>query len=502
MQNIIRFNNVSKNFGGTEALKNVNFTIRQGEIHALVGENGAGKSTLMNILAGLFLQDKGDITYQDKTVRISSPHISRSLGIATVFQELRNCGNLSIAENIFLGREIIKGIFMDYTSINDRARQVVADYDLDIDVKTPMNKLSVAQMQLVEIAKAIDLKANVLILDEPTSALTINETKKLFDNVRRLKENGVTIIFISHRLEEVFEISDRISVLRNGEYLGTFNIDETNTEEIIKLIAGKELIQEYLVQSKDNRVFSVPILTVKDLSHRPVIDNISFDLYEGEILGFYGLQGSGRTELLETVFGLRKRDSGSVLVDGKDDLKPAVPTSIRNKIGMITEDRKLSGVFFNMDVNDNIAVIHGNDIAKGGFINTSSVNEMTHSYIKKLSIKCSSSKQMIGNLSGGNQQKVVLARCLSMNPRIILLDEPTRGVDVGAKAEIYELLKNLRENDNRSLIIVSSELPEIILLCDRVIVMKNGRITGELKGKEIQEETVLQLAFNEPVYSM
>jgi ABC-type sugar transport system ATPase subunit len=325
----------------------------------------------------------------------------------------------------------------------------------------------------------------------------VNETKKLFDNVRRLKGNGVTIVFISHRLEEVFEISDRISVLRNGEYLGSYNIDETNTEEIVKLIAGKELVREYALQKKEMRDYSDTVLSVKNLTYRPVIEDVSFELKKGEILGFYGLQGSGRTELLETVFGIRRKDSGSVRVNGVEETKPSARASIRSRVGMLTEDRKLSGVFFNMDVNDNIAVIHDKDIQRGGFINTGYVNSLTTSYIEKLNIKCSGLYQMVGNLSGGNQQKVVLARCLSTDPQILLLDEPTRGVDVGAKAEIYELLKGLRENDNQSLIIVSSELPEIILLCDRVIVMKNGRITGELKGDEIREEQILQFAFNE-----
>ena len=497
MTDIIKFQSVNKHFGGTRALIDVSFGIKQGEIHALVGENGAGKSTLMNILAGLFLQDSGEIVFKGETVKIYNPHVSRSMGIATVFQELKNCANLTITENIFLGREKIKGIFMDYAAMNEYAAEVLESYGLEIDVKTQMSKMSVAQMQLVEIAKAIDLKADVLILDEPTSALTVNETKKLFDNVRRLKESGVTTIFISHRLEEVFEISERISVLRNGEYLGTYEKEKTNTDEIIKLIAGKELVREYMQQKKETRDFADTVLSVRNLTYKTLIKDISFDLKQGEILGFYGLQGSGRTELLETVFGIRKRDSGSISVNGKEQKKLSSRTSIRNKMGMMTEDRKLSGIFFNMDLNDNIAVIHDKDIQRGGFINSNLVVNMTRKYVEKLSIKCSGLFQMVANLSGGNQQKVVLARCLSTDPKILLLDEPTRGVDVGAKAEIYELLKSLRENDNRSLIIVSSELPEIILLCDRVIVMRNGQVTGELKGEEIREEKILQYAFSE-----
>ncbi len=498
MDDIIRFSNVSKNFGGTKALSGVSLSIRAGEVHALMGENGAGKTTLMNILSGLFTQDAGSVSYKGREVKITSPHVSRQLGIATVFQELKNCENLTVAENIFLGREKTKGIFMDYAGMNESARKIVAAYGLGVDVRTPIKKLSVAQMQVVEIAKAIDLKADVLILDEPTSALTVNETQKLFENMRRLKENGVTIIYISHRMEEIFEVADRISVLRNGGFLGTFEKGETSKDEIINLIAGKELAKEYTAQKKELKPLGGAVMSVRELSRKPYVDGVSFELHKGEILGLYGLQGSGRTELIETVFGLYKKDGGGVSFFGNEVLKASAKNSINSRIGMMTEDRKLTGIFFNMDINDNIAIIHGSDITRGGMINTRMVNGITKEYIGRLSIKCSGIKQPIGNLSGGNQQKVVLSRCLSTNPEILLLDEPTRGVDVGAKAEIYELLKELRDKNGVSLLVVSSELPEIILLCDRVIVMKNGRVTGELRGDEIREDAILSCAFNEP----
>lgn len=497
MGDIINFKNVSKKFGGVNALTDVSFSIQKGRVHAIVGENGAGKSTLMNILSGIFQQDSGVVEYKGQETRILNPHNARMLGIATVYQELKNCQNLSVAENIFLGREEKKGIVADWKSMNEKAENILKSYGMDIGVKTQLKKLTVAQMQLLEIAKAIDLHADVLILDEPTSALTINETKKLFHNVKRLKEEGVTTLFISHRLEEVFEIADEISVLRNGSYLGTFAVDNITIDEVIRLIAGRELIAEYTKQTKQEKHFNKKVLEVKNLSLGKTVKNLSFDLYEGEILGFYGLQGSGRTELMESVFGIRNKTGGEVSIFNRKQKKLSAHNSIRNRIAMLTEDRKLSGLFFNMDINDNIAVIHDRDIVKAGFIDTKRVSGITNEYIQKLSIKCSSLKQKVVNLSGGNQQKVIISRCLSTNPEIMIMDEPTRGVDVGAKAEIYEILKSLREKENKSIIVVSSELPEIILLCDRVVVMNNGVITGELKSSDINEEAILQFAFNE-----
>ncbi|MEG1393749.1 MAG: sugar ABC transporter ATP-binding protein, partial [Christensenellaceae bacterium] len=451
MEEIIKFDHVSKHFGGVKALTDVTLSIKKGQVHALLGENGAGKSTLMNILSGLFLQDSGKIIYKGKETKFLNPHVSRAIGIATVFQELKNCENLTVTENIFLGREEKKGIVVDWTTMNKKAKKILESYGLDIDVKTTLSKLTVAQMQLIEIAKAIDLNADVLILDEPTSALTINETSKLFDNIRKLKEKGVTIIFISHRLEEVFQISDELSVLRNGKFLGTFDAKEMTVDEIIKLIAGKELASTYS-NTLEKKMLSEKVLEVKNVSRGSVVKNASFDLHKGEILGFYGLQGSGRTELMELVFGIQKKDSGEIRAYGKELTKISTKNSIKNKIGMLTEDRKLSGVFFHMDINDNIAIIHDRDITKAGLIDTKRVNTLTNSYIKKLSIKCSSMKQLVGNLSGGNQQKVIISRCLSTQPDIIIMDEPTKGVDVGAKAEIYEILKNLREKENKSMI--------------------------------------------------
>lgn len=498
MADIIKFENIDKRFGGVHALDDVSFTIGEAEVHAIVGENGAGKSTLMNILSGIITPDSGEVIYNGKPVHINSPHAAHELGIGTVFQDLKVCENLSITENLFLGKEYSRKGFPDWKRMNAKAKTIMAEYGLDfLDVTVPLNTLTVAQMQMVEIAKAISMDVKVLILDEPTSSLTVRETRKLFDNIRMLKKNGVTILFISHRTEEIFEISDRLSVLRNGQYLGTYATTEICADEMVALIAGKELAAEYQKKVVEDVDYLTKVLEVQHLKRGKVVDDVSFDLYKGEILGFYGLQGSGRTEVIETLFGLEKADEGTVKVRGKEVSIKSGKESIKMGIGMIPEDRKLDGIFAKMHVRDNIAVIHDNKITKAlGFLKNKAMAAMTEEYIAKLSIKTDGQTQNINKLSGGNQQKVVISRCLSAGPDIILMDEPTRGVDVGAKAEIYEILKDLRINEGKSIVLISSELPEIISLSDRVIVMRNGHIAGELRGDEIGEESILQCAFN------
>ena len=498
MQQIIQFNHISKNFGGVHALSNVSFGITTGEVHAIVGENGAGKSTLMNLLAGIFPPDSGEIMYKRKKVRFNNPAEARGMGIATVHQELRNCPNLTVSENIFLGRELTKGMVMDYRSMNQKAEQILDNYGFAANVQLPMQKLSVAQMQIVEIAKAIDLNADVLILDEPTSALTYNETEKLFTNIRKLRQNGVTILFISHRLEEIFQISDCISIMRNGKYLDTFATDAVTPKQVVKEIAGKELIAQYdAIKKRKVQEKEKVVLSVEKLSGPPMVHNVNFFLYEKEILGIYGLQGSGRTDLLETVFGVAKRKTGSIRIHNNELTKGTPREAINHKMCMLTEDRKLTGVFYNMDIRDNIAIIHDKNITQRGVISPKKTDALSKKYIAQLLIKCRNHRQFVDKLSGGNQQKVVLSRCLSVEPNIMLLDEPTRGVDVGAKSDIYELLRKLRDENGISMIVVSSELAEIIMLCDRVLVMHNGYFTGELVGSDIVKEKILQLAFKD-----
>ena len=498
MENIIEFKNITKKFPGVVALNCVNFSIKKDEIHALVGENGAGKSTLMNILAGVIHPDGGEIIYKGKQTVLSNPMLSRQIGISTVYQELKLCENLSVVENIYLGREKKSRFGKIYwKTMAADAKYLLDSFGVSINPRSLVKNLSVAQMQIVEITRAISLKTDVLILDEPTSSLTMNETQLLFENLKKLQASGVTIIFISHRLEEIFEISDRISVLRDGKYLGTFDKDKISEEEVVSLIAGKKLYEELIKREinyklKDNTT----VLQVDNLARSKIFSNISFKLFEKETLGFYGLQGSGRTEIIETIFGLYKPDKGDIYLFGEKVKFKKTGDAIKKGLALVHEDRRKYGLFESMSVKDNMALIVIKMLSFLSFIINSKILKSANTFTKKLEIKMTSLNQRVKNLSGGNQQKVIIARWLAANPKILLMDEPTRGIDVGAKAEIYKILRNLKEEENKSIIIISSELPEVMAECDRVIVMRNGRIAGEVTGEDINEEKILTLAFS------
>lgn len=493
-EEIIRFENVGKKFGGVVALEDVSFSIKKGEIHAIVGENGAGKSTLMNILGGVFMNDSGKVYIDGKNVEISNPLIARELGIATVFQELMLCNNLDATANIFLGHEIRKGMRMDWQTMRKEARKILDDYGLDFSETTQLKKLSAAQRQLLEIARALGTDAKILILDEPTSSLTENETRRLFSNVKKAKENGVTVIFISHRLEEIFQIAERITVMRNGRYITTLEVDKTDMKTIVTHIAGKEVDQS--AASRRDMTKEPPVLEVQGLSSGELFQNISFQLHKGEILGFYGLQGAGRTEMVETIFGLRKPTAGKVLVNGRELAIRSARDAIQEGIGFVTEDRKRTGIFALMSVQNNICVIHKENIVnKLGFLQKKKCIELADNYAKQLTVKTASLNSKITTLSGGNQQKVLIARMLSMRPDIIIMDEPTRGVDVGAKAEIFKILRELRDKEGKSIIVIDSEIEEIMKECDRILVMRQGRISGELGDKEITKANIMTAAF-------
>lgn len=498
MDNIIEFKNITKRFPGVIALDNVSFTIAAGEIHALVGENGAGKSTLMNILAGVLQPDSGKIIYKDKETTINNPMIARQIGISTVYQELKLCENLKVVENIFLGREKRSKFGRIYwRSMELEAKKLLDSFGIFINPRSIVKNLTVAQRQVVEIARAISLKTNVLILDEPTSSLTMNETKLLFENLKKLKMSGVAIIFISHRLEEVFEIADRISILRDGKYLGTFIKDNTSVDKVVSLIAGKKLIEELKKREIDHDFSDKKVvLEIENLARSKYFNDISFKLHEKETLGFYGLQGSGRTEIMETIFGLYKPDYGQIYLFGNKIKLRKAGDAIKHGLALIPEDRRTAGIFENMSVKENMSLIIIKLLSFFSFIINSKLSKLANRFAKQLEIKMTSINQKVKNLSGGNQQKVIISRWLAINPKILLMDEPTRGVDVGAKAEIYNILRNLKEKENKSIIIISSELPEVIAECDRVIVMRNGRIAGEVTGKNINEEKLLQLAFS------
>jgi ABC-type sugar transport system ATPase subunit len=493
LENIIEFKNITKKYPGVIALDEVSITIRKGEIHAIVGENGAGKSTLMNILGGEIQPDKGEICYKGKIVNIPNPNIAISIGISIVYQELKLCPNLSVVENIYLGREKESGRRINWKALNEKCRKVFQSLKVEINSKSLVRTLSIAKQQLVEIAKAISLNAEVLIMDEPNSALTLSETENLFRNLRGLKEQGVTIIFISHRLEEVFKISDRISVLRDGKYLGTFNTGETNFDEIVTLIAGRKLSSELSdKKSKKDQTENVA-MEVKEFSRGNYFNHINFQLREREILGIYGLQGAGRTELLETLFGLEKPDKGEIHIFGKKVNIKNPSDAIKYGFAMVPEDRRKSGLFTNMDVKENISISNTAEISKLGFIKRKTIFSTAREFVKMIEIKVRNISQMVRNLSGGNQQKVIISRWLATKPKIFLLDELTRGIDVGAKAEIYKILRKLR-NSGLSILLVSSELQEVLAECDRILVMRNGTLVADFPQEYASKEKVLRFA--------
>jgi len=494
-EDVLVFQGISKKFPGVKALDGVSFSIRRGEIHTVAGENGAGKSTLMKILSGWYPSDEGEILYKGQPVVVPDPNAALAMGISTVYQELMLCENLSVVENVYLGRELRAGGGIDWRRMHRRAGELLDSFGVHISTRALVKTLPIAQRQIVEIAKAINLNTEVLILDEPTSSLTVNETRVLFENLRKFKAGGMTVIFISHRLEEVFEVTDRISVLRDGKYLGTYVAGETTPREIISLIAGRELLKEFNAPAHQrDRACPEVALEVRGLSRGKHFREVSFRLHRGELLGFYGLQGAGRTELMQTLFGLYRPDAGELLLAGKPLVHSSPRDAIRRGFAFIPEDRRRQGLFANLDVKDNLAVIHDRRITAFGFIQVRKIAAIAREYVERLSIKLSALTQNVKNLSGGNQQKLIIGRCLSTNPGILIMDEPTRGIDVGAKAEIFKILRRLKE-EGKSIILVSSELEEVVAECDRVIVMFQGRISGELTGDEITKESVLHLAF-------
>ncbi len=497
MSPIVEFVDIVKNFPGVQALKGVSLTIEKGTVHALVGENGAGKSTLMNILGGLYQPDSGEVRLKNERVHIRSQHAARKMGIGVVYQELRLCPNLTITENIFLGREreVGKGK-VDWRAMRDRARVILEGMGSELDPGALVGRLSVANQQVVEIAKAISLDAEIIIMDEPTSALTHRESDRLFENIRALKAKGVTIIYISHRMEEVFSISDYISVLRDGSFHGTFARGEVSPDRIINLIAGRELAGEMAgrAASSPTSADRPAVLEVRNLSREGWFRDVSFELKEKEILGVYGLQGAGRTELLETIFGLARESGGEVVAFGEALGRRTPASAIRRGFAMVPENRRDAGIFPDMSILENINSANAPDISGPlGFLKKRLMRSVCGESRRSLNIKMASPHKKISELSGGNQQKVIIAKWLATRPRILLVDEPTRGIDVGAKAEIFRILRDLRDK-GLSVLIISSEIAEIVAECDRVLVMRHGRMEAELAGEDITKERILRHA--------
>ncbi|MCM8901592.1 sugar ABC transporter ATP-binding protein [Caldicoprobacter algeriensis] len=488
---LLRLNGITKIFPGTVALSDVSFSVNRAEIHAIVGENGAGKSTLMNIISGNLQPDKGEIYLEGKKVKIRSPRDAQNLGISIVHQELALCPHLTVAENIYIGRLPQKSRkIVDYDKLNKMSEEVLALFD-EVNIK-PIDKvadLNVAQQQIVEIAKAITFNCKLLILDEPTSALSEADAEVLFKIIKDLKSKGISILYISHRLREIFELADRITVLRDGRYIATLNTVETNPDQVVSLMVGREIKEMYPPKSSK---IGEEIFRVENISSEKV-QNVSFSLHEGEILGFAGLVGAGRTELAQTICGILPRHCGEIYLEGKRLEIKSFEDAIKNRIGYVTEDRKQFGLFLRLPVAYNVSAIYLKYDCKRLLIDRQKERGLAQEFVKKLNIKTSSYFQLVMSLSGGNQQKVMVAKWLAINPKILILDEPTRGIDVGAKAEIHNLLRELAKS-GIGIILISSEMPEIIGMCDRVLVMREGRITGELSGDQITEENIMQLA--------
>jgi len=475
-------------------LKKCRFELKAGEVHALVGENGAGKSTLMKVVAGVYSKDAGRIFYKGKEVNIPNPRAAQRLGISMVHQELNLMSHLTAAQNIFIGREPIRGarIILDENTLNDKAQEIFDMLHMKLNPRTKVANMSVAKQQMVEIAKALSFYSDVLILDEPTAALAQVEIVELFRIIRQLRDKGVGIIYISHRLEELKQISDRITVMRDGLYVDTVPTQGVDIDQIIKMMVGR-VIYESSPEIPENPSQEV-VLEVKNLNRGNEIKNVSFSLKRGEILGFAGLVGAGRTEVARAVFGADSFDSGEIIVKGKKVKIKSPSDAVSHDIGYLSEDRKQYGLCLGLDVETNISLVIISKLTGFlGWIKNIKVLEIVKRIVDKLSIKTPSLNQKVKNLSGGNQQKLVVGKWLAKDTGILLFDEPTRGIDVGAKSEIYHLLNNLA-HQGKSIIMISSELPEILRMSHRVVVMCEGRITGELDYGEATQESIMQLA--------
>ena len=487
----LKVHEVSKNFIGVPALKKVSFTLKKGSVHALCGENGAGKSTLMNILMGTLPRDGGEIFLRGSPIHFTSPRQALAAGISIIEQELSPIPEMSIAENIFLGREPKKlGVFIDYGTLNNRAKNILNQMDVNIDPRIKMKRLKIAQIQLIEIAKALSYDSDIIIMDEPTSALGEKEVDKLFEVIQKIKDRGKSVIYISHRIQEVFAIADEITVFRDGRRINSGKKSEFDRKQLISMMIGRELEGEYV---KENTPQKEIALEVSHLSRKKEFKNIDFTVKKGEIVGVFGLMGSGRSELLDSLFGVTKYLHGNICLYGKPINIKKPKDAVLAGLAYITEDRKKSGLVLNQSVGDNITISSLKEFTEFGFINSKKEKKAVSEVIDEFKIKTFSTKQLVKTLSGGNQQKVVFGRWILTKPKILLLDEPTRGIDVGAKREIYKFMSRYAEQGN-SIIMISSELPEILGMSDRIVVFKEGTVSGIVNREEANQEKLMCLA--------
>ncbi len=491
---LVKMEGIEKFFPGVHALSQCKFELNSGEVHALIGENGAGKSTMMKVLTGVYTKDAGTIHYKGKEVEIHNPKAAQNLGISIIHQELNLMPHLTVAQNIFIGREPRKGvkIFLNEKKINEKTRELFATMHLDLDPTIKVSDLTVAKQQMVEIAKALSFNAEVLIMDEPTAALTESEIEELFRIIYKLKEKGVGIVYISHRMEELKKISNRITVMRDGCYIDTVNTNDVSIEKIISMMVGRVIYESK--REEPIRDDAEVVLEVKNLNSGKAIKNVSFNLKKGEILGFSGLMGAGRTEVARAIFGADTIESGEIYIHGKKVNIKSPADAVANGVGYLSEDRKRYGLALGLDVETNIVLsTYKKFMNYIGCIDSSSTRKTGDYYVNALKIKTPGLKQKVKNLSGGNQQKVVIGKWLTKDCDILIFDEPTRGIDIGAKSEIYKLLKDLA-SEGKSIIMISSELPEILRMSQRIVVMCEGRITGEISITEATQENIMRYA--------
>lgn len=490
MEPILSLKNITKRYPGVVALDHFSMEFLPGEVHALLGENGAGKSTLIKTISGAIVPDEGEMIFKGETFKAMTPALAKEKNIEVIYQEFNLIDTLSAAENICLGEKY--GRFVDFKTMEKKAADIFAHFKIDIDPKAPVESLSTAHKQIVEISKAISKKCELLIMDEPSAPLTVNEVDIMFDIVRTLKKQGITIIYISHRMDEIFTIADRVTVMRDGSYVKTLNVKDTNREELIRLMVGRELSQTYPSPEKH---YEEELLRIENLCGNGDTD-ISFSLKKGEILGIAGLIGAGRTELARVIYGAEPKESGKIFLEEKEVEIHSTSDAIRQGIGLIPEDRKTQGCFLEKSVKWNIAANTIRRMAKGLIMDEARIEKTASEYQEKLRIKTPDLEQLVQNLSGGNQQKVVIAKTLAAKSKVVIFDEPTRGIDVGAKQEIYELMCELADQ-GIGIIMISSDMEELLGMSQRILIMADGKITGVLNSKEeFSQEKVLSYASN------
>lgn len=487
---------VNKSFPGVKALNDVSLTVNKGEVHAVVGENGAGKSTLMKILGGLYGMDSGQLFFNGEKVDIRSISDARKNGISVIYQELNLMPELTVAENIYISDLPGKMGVVDYKQLNKKAQELIDSLSLNINPNDYVSMLSVSECQMVEILKALSQDSELIIMDEPTASLNNQEVELLYEIIRKLKENNKTILYISHRLKEVFDVSDRVTVLRDGKFIVTKNIAEIDEVQLVEYMVGRDISQLYKYQEHP---LKEKVLEVNDLGKEGVFSNVTFSLKAGEIVGMAGLMGCGREAIGQAIYGLQRYDSGTISISGKPVIIKKPSDAIKNGIGFVTEDRKDSGIFALMNVKENISINIIKILSRFKFISAKKEKDLLDLYTDNMNMKYADAKQLIMFLSGGNQQKFILARTLATKCKVLILCEPTRGIDVGAKAEIYQLLSNL-SHEGYAILLISSELPEIMSICSRTLVVSLGKITGNILRKEMNENLIMQCATNNRNY--